>query len=108
MQTTTNLALKKPDDTDYFSRTHQNDNMEAIDAAITSRINQSLLTTNIGNAYTTIGNVTGSVVPIKFNADSTGAVTINGKALLLPGGAAAVLTTLVVMVLTANMLAVLY
>lgn len=104
MQTTTNLALKKPDDSDFFNRSHQNDNMEILDAAVFAKADKTTLnarmagsfsTTNVGNAYTTTTALTltaGMSVNVTLNADSTGAVTLNTYPVLLNDGTGAAWT----------------
>lgn len=60
-------------------------------ATLSARAPGPFLTTNSGNDYTTIGALTlttGMILPVKFNADSTGAVTLNTKSIKNPDGTA--------------------
>jgi len=85
MQTTANYELKKPDQSDAYNIQNENDNMDIIDKTMKeiSDANADIYTTNnVGNNYSvSIPNLTtlrdGYPIRVKFNAASTGEITIN-------------------------------
>jgi len=87
MDLTGNYGLKKPGQNDAYNIQNENDNMDILDREmkIISDANAEIyLTTNIGNNYSVaISNLTtftdGYPLTVKFNAASTGPITINTK-----------------------------